>query len=126
MLLMKRFFLLLAACLVVSISSAQQRPTFVFVKITESIMPLERGSKYEDPLDEALKKARVGEVTGGGSSLSKDKKIEWVGLDVELTDVPKGIPLLRKKLIELGAPKGSTMEYELDGAKRSVLVHTGQ
>ncbi|MGJ7497922.1 hypothetical protein ACSFA8_22980 [Variovorax sp. RT4R15] len=123
---MKRFFILLAACLVVSISSAQQRPTFVFVKIAEPIMPLERESKYEDPLDEALKKARLGEVTGGGSSLSKEKKIEWVGLDVELTDVPRGIPLLRKKLIELGAPKGSTMEYELDGAKRSVLIHTGQ
>ena len=123
MLSMKQILSLLAAFLLSFGASAQQAKTFVFVKVTESIMPIARGNKYEDPLDEALKKARLGEVTGGGSSLSKDKKIEWVGLDVELTDVMKGIPFLRKKLIELGAPKGSTMEYQLNGSKKEVPVH---
>lgn len=122
---MKRLFILLAAIFVSSSLLAQQPKTFVFVKITESIMPIERGSKYEDPLDQALKKARLGEVTGGGSSLAKNKTIEWVGVDVELTDLMKGIPFLRKKLIELGAPKGSTMEYELNGTKNEVPVHAG-
>lgn len=122
---MKRIFLLIAALLLVSSSLAQQPRTFVFVKVTESIMPIERGSKYEDPLDAALKQARLGEVTGGGSSLAKDKKIEWVGIDVELTDVVKGVPFLRKKLIDLGAPKGSTLEYKFNGNKIEVPVHAG-
>ena len=122
---MKRIFLVLAAFLLVASSLAQQPRTFVFVKVAESIMPIARGSKYEDPLDAALKQAKLGEVTGGGSSLSKDKKIEWVGIDVELTDVMKGIPFLRRKLIELGAPKGSTMEYKLNGKAIEMPVHAG-
>ncbi|QOT75732.1 hypothetical protein [Cupriavidus basilensis] len=87
------------------------------MKINESIMPTERGKKYEDPLDAALKKAKLGEVTGGGSSLSKERKIEWVGVDVELIDLGEGLPFLKRKLIELGVPKGSTLEYQLQDKK---------
>lgn len=43
---------------------------FIFAHINESIMLLDRGEKYEDPLDVYLKKNNIGEVTGGGSSLS--------------------------------------------------------
>lgn len=102
---------------------AQSKPTFVFVKIIESIEPLARGDKYEEPLDSALKKAKLGEVTGGGSLLSKEKKIEWVGVDVELTDLEKGIPFLKRKLVELGVPKGSLLEYEFQGKKVQDPIH---
>lgn len=102
---------------------AQKTPIFVFVKVNESIMPIERGKKYEDPLDEALKKAKLGEVTGGGSSLTKERKIDWVGIDVDLFDLERGIPFLMRKLVELGAPKGSTLEYQLNGKKIEVPVH---
>lgn len=93
---------------------------FVFVKIPESIMPIERGEKYEDPLDITLKKAGVGEVTGGGSQLGEPDKdgsptIDWVGIDVDLTDQATGLPLLKAELKRLGAPQGTTLEYELDG-----------
>jgi hypothetical protein len=114
------FFVLLSGCL-----CAQKLTTFVFVKVAESIQPIARGEKYEDPLDAALKAAKLGEVTGGGSSLSKDKQIEWVGVDVELKDVMKGVPFLRRKLIELGAPKGSTLQYEFNGKQIEVAVHEG-
>ena len=44
-------------------------PQFIFVKIPESIGPIDRGEKYEDPLIEFLKeRERLGEVTGGGSN----------------------------------------------------------
>ena len=102
---------------------AQHKPIIVFVKINESIMPIERGSKYEDPLDAALKNAKLGEVTGGGSSLSKEKKIQWVGIDVDLDDQVKGIPFLKKKLLELGAPKGSALQYEIQGKKVVIPIH---
>ena len=122
---MKRTYLLLALVLFAGCLCAQRATTFVFVKVAESIQPIARGSKYEDPLDAALKAAKLGEVTGGGSSLSKDRKIEWVGVDVELTDVMKGVPFLRRKLIELGAPKGSTLEYEFNGKRIELPVHEG-
>jgi hypothetical protein len=122
---MKRLLQLLVLVLAIGCAMAQSRTTFVFVKITESIQPVARGSKYEDPLDAALKSARLGEVTGGGSSLSKDKRIEWVGIDVELTDLKEGIPFLRKKLVELGAPRGSTLEYEVKGRRIELPLHEG-
>jgi hypothetical protein len=122
---MKRIVQFLVLVLIAAWASAQSPTTFVFVKIAESIQPIARGSKYEDPLDSALKAARLGEVTGGGSQLSKEKKIEWVGVDVELTDIAKGIPFLRAKLIELGAPKGSTLEYEFNGKTVELPIHGG-
>ena len=120
---LKRTILLLLALFISSVALAQEEPMFVFVKIKESIMPIERGQKYEDPLDEALKKAKLGEVTGGGSSFSKERKIEWVGVDVDLVNLDKGLPFLKRKLIELGVPKGSTLEYELQGKLIEIPVH---
>lgn len=111
-------FSLFLPCMV----QAQSPTNFVFVKINESITPIEREGKYETPLDEALKKANLGEVTGGGSSLSADRKIEWVGIDVDLIDLDKGLAFLRQKLIELGAPEGSTLEYKLNGKRIEVPV----
>ena len=105
------------------VALAQKTPVFVFVKVNESIMPIERGKKYEDPLDDALKRAKLGEVTGGGSSLTKERKIEWAGIDVDLIELERGIPFLKRKLVELGAPKGSTLQYQLNGRKIEVPVH---
>lgn len=95
---------------------------FVFVKIPESLTPIERGEKYEDPLDAALKREQLGEITGGGSQLSepdaKEKRtVEWVGLDVELVDLERGIPLLKQELLRLGAPAGTTLEFKRAGSQ---------
>lgn len=93
---------------------------FVFVRIPEQIQPLERGAKYEDPLDAALKKERVGEVSGGGTQLSAPdaegkKSIEWIGVDVDLSDFDKGMPILKRELLRLGAPAATVLEYTRDG-----------
>ena len=104
----------------------QRETTFVFIKILDSIMPIERGEKYEDPLDNALKSAGLGEVTGGGSQLGSPKadgsaSIAWVGVDVELNDIERGVPFLVAELKKLGTPKGSTIEYSV-GDKDSVIT----
>jgi hypothetical protein len=101
---------------------ADASTTFVFVKIPEPIMPIDRGEKYEDPLDSTLKKEALGEVTGGGSQLSEPDKdgsrhIEWVGIDVDLTDLTRGLPVLKAELKNLGAPSGTTIEYETNGKR---------
>ncbi len=88
----------------------------------DAVPPIERGNKYEDPLNAQLKQAGLGEVTGGGSSLNQERKIEWVGIDIELSDLTKGIPFLKVQLGRLGAPKGSTLEYELNGKGMTVEI----
>ena len=90
----------------------------MFIKIPDSIMPLERGEKYEDPLDAFLKEKGLGEVTGGGTQLLKanaagERAIEWVGVDVDVYNPDNAIPLLIEKLKELGVPDGTVIEqYE--------------
>lgn len=101
-------------------ASAADKIINVSVKINDPVTSSDRETKYEEPLDKALKEAKVGEVTGGGNSVTKGGKIEWAGVDIEITDIQKGIPLIKDKLLELGAPKGSSLEYKV-GAKKIVL-----
>ncbi len=96
---------------------------FVFAKIQDTVQPIERGSKYEDPLDAALKKANLGEVTGGGSMLTKEKQIDWVGIDIELVNLSAALDFTKKKLRELGAPKGSVLEFQKEGKQCTVSIH---
>jgi hypothetical protein len=111
--------------LLLGVAAYAQAPsvTFVFVKIQDNVLPIERGSKYEDPLNAALGGARLGEVTGGGTMMNKDKSIAWVGVDVNLFNLEKGLPFLLAKLRELGAPPGSTVEYTVQGRKVEHSVH---
>ncbi len=76
---------------------------------------MERGKKYEDPLDAFLKAKGLGEVSGGGSQLSQpnaagQRSIEWVGIDVDVYDSDKALPFVIKKLKELGVPVGTVIE----------------
>jgi hypothetical protein len=79
-------------------------PHFVFARITDPVTPIERGTKYEDPLTESLEARKLGEITGGGTQLDKDKKILWVGIDIQLADLDGAVEFLRQRLRELGAP----------------------
>ena len=94
---------------------------FVYIRIPEAIGPAERVRKYEDPLQAALDRSQLGEITGGGSALADSgQRISSCGLDVELTDLPRGLSLLTAELRRLRAPIGTTLIYEADG-KETVL-----
>src|SRR4051794_25419103 len=56
--------------------------TFVYAKLLEKIRPIERGERYEEPLDVELKRAGLGECDGGGTMQSKEGEIEYIGLDI--------------------------------------------
>lgn len=98
-------------------------PHFVFAKVMDPVMPIDRGTKYEDPLFETLEVRSLGEVTGGGSQLNKENKIEWVGIDIQLADLDGALELVRQRLRELGAPAGSVLEFERDGKQVTVPIH---
>jgi hypothetical protein len=116
-------FALALAHLAAPVGAAEKATFFVFAKIQDNVGPIERGTKYEDPLEAALAKAKLGEVTGGGSSLNKDGTIAWVGVDIELVNLEAALEFTKKKLRELGAPKGSVLEFKRNGKNVSVPIH---
>lgn len=95
---------------------------FVYVKIPESIGPVDRGSKYEAELDRLLASASVGSVSGGGSSLGATqpdgtRPIEFCGIDIDVSDLEKARELLRRALPTLGAPIGTEIQFTIGRAK---------
>ena len=91
--------------------------TFVYAHLNSRIMPVDRGERFEDPLIEALEQNGYGAVSGGGTGQSEDGEIEYCGIDLDITDMDRGIPFLIKAFDTLGAPKGSKLQYEVDGQK---------
>lgn len=88
----------------------------VYIKIPGNIQPIDRGVDFEDPLDEKLRSAGLGEVSGGGSQLGDPRAdgtrpIEFCGIDVEAAALLPTLELLRRELPELGAPVGTELHY---------------
>lgn len=81
-------------------------------------MPIDRGERYEDPLIEVLEDEGLGGACGGGSQMSDDFGIEYVDIEVELTDLKQGVPLVVSTLEQRGAPKGSVVRFEYNGKRR--------
>ncbi len=86
-------------------------------------MPLQRGTKYEDPLNRALIEAGLGAVTGGGSVQGTDGSIEWISLDMRLCDLDGALEFVRAKLRALGAPKGSVLKFREASGVATVSIH---
>lgn len=86
-------------------------PHLVIARIPEYIEPIDRGIRYEDPLDAKLQESGLGEVTGGGSQLDKNFKIKFVELEIFLGNLDSAISVCTSTLEECGAPKGSQIIY---------------
>jgi hypothetical protein len=82
-------------------------PHFVLARLFEHIGPIDRGSRYEDPLNEVLESASIGRVTGGGSQLTKDGRIEFADIEIELADLDDALNVAVQALERAGAPQGS-------------------
>lgn len=83
---------------------------FFYVRIPESLTPHERGERYEDPLAAALRRAKLGRVTGGGQQLGANNTILYCGVDVVLKERVRGLELLRRVLRRLHAPEQTIIE----------------
>jgi len=86
---------------------------YLTVRINDKCGPIDRGDIYEDPLDEVLQEQKLGEVTGSGTQLNEDNKIEYCELEVSITgDVEKTKKVIIDTLNEIGTPKGSKLIEE--------------
>ena len=86
---------------------------FFYVRIPGNIEPLERGDRFEDPLDAALEEAGIGSVSGGGSQMGEGSTVEYCGLDVVVTDRERGIEIIRRVLQASECPQGAVIEEYL-------------
>ena len=43
-------------------------PHLVLARLYEHLEPIDRGNRYEDPLQARLEESKLGQVTGGGTS----------------------------------------------------------
>ena len=93
---------------------------FVTATLWEYILPIDRGERYEDPLDEALSEQNLGETCGGGSLISEAFGIECVDIEIRLTDLQRGLPVIVNTLQRRGAPLGSVLRYQEDGVEKTL------
>lgn len=87
-------------------------PHLVLARLYEPIEPMDRGSRYEDPLHEALDEAQVGAVTGGGSQLDALGGIEFADVELTLADLGSALDVVTSALERAGAPQGSELLHE--------------
>ena len=89
-------------------------PHLVLARLYEHVEPMDRGSRYEDPLQSVLEAAGVGTVTGGGSQLGESGGIEFADIEIELADLGPSLDLVTTTLEDAGAPTGSELLHEGD------------
>lgn len=92
--------------------------TLVVATLNARVMPIDRGERYEDPLDEQLGKRGLGHVSGGGTLQQQNGEIDVVDIELELHDAgPETLDLVVQVLETMGAPRGSKLAY--DGGERA-------
>lgn len=108
---------------------SKHNPLFLYVRMPVDLDPIDRHELFAEPLHEALEKEDLGAVTGGGtmflppSDEDDDDEVQFSGIDVDLYDLEKGIELLRRELIRLQAPQGTSLLYELQGREWEEPLH---
>lgn len=86
---------------------------FVIAQLNIKVLPIQRGELFEDPLDAVLKKAGLGEVSGGGTLQLKSGEIVYC--DIEMHTAGESQHIIRtviETLNRLGAPKGSELRLD--------------
>ena len=97
---------------------SNSEPELIYVFLPESLGPIDRGDKYEDPIIDELERTDLGEVSGGGSSLGDPRPdgsrlIESCGIDIDTHDLTGTRTMLRELLPKLGCPSGTQLKYTL-------------
>jgi len=84
-------------------------PHLVLARVYEHIEPIDRGDRYEDPLQAILESMGLGRVTGGGSQLDELGGITYADIEIELANVDEALRIVAEALEAAGAPQGSEL-----------------
>lgn len=95
-------------------------PHIIRARIPEHIEPLERGQRYEAPLNDALESRELGAITGGGAHLTPETEIGYVDLEIALADLNGAVDVVRQTLEAQGAPVGSQLVFCRNGIDEEI------
>ena len=91
------------------------RTSILVAQLNARLQPIHRGEFFEDPLNEALDRAALGQVSGGGTMQAATGEIEYCDIEIQIADeVPKAVKYIVDTLESLGAPKGSKLHIETE------------
>ena len=83
----------------------------------------EFGERFADPLHHALQERGYGDITGGdGQYDASGLVVEWLSIDIQLTDLDLALEFTRRTLKELGAPFGSELAYTVEGETHTMPI----
>lgn len=84
-------------------------PSRLWITISAGLRPLDRGDRYQDPLQAALDARAPGsKVTGAGTLLTADREPAFSDIDLDIEgDAEAALGLAVATLEAAGAPKGS-------------------
>ena len=83
---------------------------FVTAQLNARLQPMDRGSVFEDPLDDILRQAEIGCTDGGGTQLAEGGEIAFCDVEIEVKDLSDATLAKVTGVLEgLGAPKGSRL-----------------
>lgn len=89
---------------------------FVVAQLNARIQPLDRDELFDEPLDDALRRASLGEVSGGGTMQGLSGEVEFCDIEIAVgAPGPDAEARIIEELERLGAPKGSKLMVEADG-----------
>lgn len=98
-------------------------PHAVIARLYEHIEPVDRGERYEDPLQARLEQqGNLGRVTGGGSQLNESGGIAHADIEIELANLGEALRVVVAALEAAGAPQGSEL---IDVSNSAVLKEVG-
>ena len=98
-------------------------PHAVIARLYEHIEPVDRGERYEDPLQARLEQhGNLGRVTGGGSQLNESGGIAHADVEIELANLDEAVRIVVEALEAAGAVQGSEL---IDVSTSRVLKDLG-
>ena len=86
------------------------QPTIYIAKLNARLMPNDRGEIFEDPLDEELRRLKIGEVAGGGTGLFESGEVNYCDVEIQITSDTDASSSIIQLMEALGAPKGSILQ----------------
>jgi hypothetical protein len=83
------------------------------VHLPGNILPIDRGKRFADPLDAALRAAQLGELSDEGTQMGiVDGRYVVVGCDIHLrvSGAAEALAIVRRVLQEADAPRMTTIK----------------
>jgi len=93
----------------------EKKLEFIVITLNDKIQPIDRGEYYEKGLEKLLLENNIGEITGGGTMQHQNGEIDFVDIEIELSNEEISNENLNKIILyleEKGAPKNSKITIE--------------